>query len=314
MRLWLILGLALASCLLGWNGGVAAHGERLIELAAKSPKPAKEPAAPPANPPVPMPPAPAPVVELPPQPVGVQPEMPENVEADVSTHTVAITSTFSGTEMVVFGAVANSRQPSAESGYYDVVVLIDGASVPTVVRLKDNIAGLWVNTQPVRFDNLPVYSAIASTRPIEEISEPAVRVASGIGYARARMLPVKGASRMTVEQIDAYKTAVLRLKQKDGLYVRSDYGVAFIGPSLFRASVKLPANIPVGPLEVRVILFQDGRLLSVRAATVMLEREGLERLIYDFAHEHPVYYGALAVLLAVAVGLFASTVLQRSAR
>jgi uncharacterized protein (TIGR02186 family) len=313
MRVWVALALALGG--LGWIGTAGAQPERPVELAAKTTKPAAKqpPVAAPAPVPAPDKPALPPTVAEPPAPEPQQ-LLPENVEADVSTHTVAVTSTFSGTEIVVFGSVANSRQPSAESGYYDVVVLIDGAAVPTVVRVKDNVAGLWVNTQPVRFDNLPVYSAIASTRPIEEISEPAVRVASGIGYARARMLPVKGTSRMTPEQIDAYKSAVLRLKQRDGLYVRSDYGVAFIGQSLFRASVRLPANIPVGPLEVRVILFQDGRLLSVRAATVMLEREGLERLIYDFAHEHPVYYGSLAVLLAATIGLFASTLLQRSAR
>ena len=45
----------------------------------------------------------------------------ESVQADVSARNVAVTSSFNGTEIVIFGAVDNSQQPSAESGYYDVV-------------------------------------------------------------------------------------------------------------------------------------------------------------------------------------------------
>lgn len=284
----------------------------LVDQIKTKPKPAPKPAPEPTpREAQPAPPA-APVLALPPEPEPIpQPQLPENVEADVSTHTVSITSSFKGTDIVVFGSVANSRQPSAESGYYDVVVLIEGARAPSIVRVKDSFGGLWLNTRPVRFDNLPLYSAIASTRPIEEIAEPFVRAASGIGFARARMLPGKGSAKMSPEEIDTYKSAILRLKQKDGLYVSYDYGVAFIGRSLFRASVKLPANIPVGPLVARVLLFQGGTLLSTQSATVMLQRDGLERLIYDFAYENPVWYGIFAVLSAAAFGLAASAMFTR---
>lgn len=41
----------------------------------------------------------------------------ELVEADVSTRSVAVTSSFTGTEIIVFGSVEHSRQPTAESGF-----------------------------------------------------------------------------------------------------------------------------------------------------------------------------------------------------
>ena len=40
----------------------------------------------------------------------------KSVQADVSARNVAVTSSFNGTEIVIFGAVDNSQQPSAESG------------------------------------------------------------------------------------------------------------------------------------------------------------------------------------------------------
>lgn len=280
----------------------------IVQVKKKSPPvpPVVAPPVPPVVPPVAAPPA-APAPSPPPVP------LPERVEADVSTRTVAVTSGFSGTEVIVFGTVANSQQVSAESGTYDVVVIVEGQGAPSIVRLKSNVGGLWINAQSVRFDTLPLYSAIASSRPIDEIAEPRVLAVNGIGFGRARMFPGRGSSKMSVEELDEYKSAALRLKQKDGLYVRTDYGVAFIGRSLFRASIKLPANIPVGPLEARVYLFRDGRLLATNTANLVLERQGLERLVYDYANEHPVWYGLAAVLLAASAGLAASLVFQRPA-
>jgi uncharacterized protein (TIGR02186 family) len=272
----------------------------------RAPVPAVPPAAPAAPPPVP--PAPSPGAGVPPPPEAP----PERVEADVSTRNVAVTSGFSGTEIIIFGTVANSRQVSAESGFYDVAVVVEGQGAPSIVRLKSNMGGLWVNAQSVRFDNLPLYSAIASTRPLDEIAEPRVLLLNGVGFGRERMVAGRGSSRVSAEALEDYKSAVMRLKQQDGLYVRNDYGVAFIGRSLFRASIKLPANIPVGPLQGRVYLFRDGKLLASNSANLMLEREGLERLIYDYAHEHPVWYGLAAVLLAASAGLAASVVFQRA--
>jgi uncharacterized protein (TIGR02186 family) len=255
----------------------------------------------------PSPPLPPPAQATPP---AAEPSL-ETIEIDVSTRTVAVTSAFAGTEIVIFGSVGNSRQESAESGYYDVVLLVEGKSAPSVVRLKTNVGGLWINTKAVRFPNLPIYSATASTRPLDEIAEPRVLVASGVGFSRARMYPGKGSTKTTIDELEAYKSAFLRLKERDGLYVRQSFGVAFIGRSLFRASIKLPANIPVGPLSARVFLFREGQMLATHTASVVLERQGLERLIYDFSSERPVLYGIAAVVMAILAGLAGSILGRR---
>ncbi len=277
----------------------------LIAVAAKKKSGAAPPAtAPPTEPVVPPAITPSPPVE----------RFPERLEVDVSTHTVAVTSAFAGTEIVLFGTVANSRQESAELGYYDVIVVVDGAGAPSIVRRKTRLGGLWVNTEALRFDGLPLYSAVASSRPIDEIAEPRILAIHEIGFDRARMYPGKGVSGLTPPEVDAYKSAVIRLKERDRLYVRDPYGVAFTGRSLFRATVRLPANIPVGPLDARVFLFRDGQLLATTKSSVMLERQGLERLIFDFAYDHPVWYGMLAALIAATAGLAGSFVFRRTGR
>ena len=101
------------------------------------------------------------------------------------------------------------------------------------------------------------------------------------------------------------------MKQRERLYVKSDFGVAFIGKSLFRATVELPPNVPVGALVARVYLFKEGRLLGQYRSRVMLKREGLERYIHDTAIDRPLLYGIATVLMAAAAGLMAAFAFRR---
>lgn len=236
----------------------------------------------------------------------------EVVEADVSTRTIAVTSAFTGTEIVVFGSVVNSRQPSAEAGYYDVIVVLEGMPTPLLARRKSNVAGLWVNTESVAYESAPSYYAIASTRPIEEIADEPLLQRHAIGLDFARLAPA-AQSVLEIEpaELKTYKDAVIRLKQKEGVFIKADYAVIFIGKSLFRAAISLPANVPVGPLTARVYLFREGDLLSSFQSRVRLEREGVELWLYRFAMKQPVLYGFFAVLLAVIAGLLASAAFRR---
>jgi uncharacterized protein (TIGR02186 family) len=237
----------------------------------------------------------------------------ETVEADVSTRSVAITSSFVGTEILIFGTVENSRAPSAEAGTYDVVVVVEGTPSPAVVRKKANVGGLWINNRKVRFASFPSYYAIASTRPIEEIAEKDVRNALQIGFSHVRMVPAGSISNSPRDDADAdeFRSAVIRLKQQERLYVTADYGVTFIGRSLFRSTISLPPNVPVGPLTARLYLFKDGQLLSQYKSLVNLERTGLERFLHDSAYERPLFYGLATVLLAALAGLAAAFAFRR---
>ena len=243
-----------------------------------------------------------------------QPGARESVQADVSARTVSVTSSFNGTEIVIFGAVDNSQQPSAESGYYDVVIVVEGVPGRVVARRKNNVAGLWLNTSSAAFDAVPSYYAVASTRPLEEIASEEFRASHGIGFQHLRMMPAFGqAQALSSEDLKEFREAVIRLKQKDGLYVQDPYSVAFIGRSLFRSAIELPANVTVGPFTTRVLLFRQEQLLSQYSVRLSLEREGLERHLHAFAFSFPTLYGFATVAIAVAAGLLASTVFRKSA-
>ncbi len=239
----------------------------------------------------------------------------ERVQADVSTRTVEVTSSFTGTEIVVFGAIENMRRKDGEANQYDVVVVVEGVGSPLIMRRKSNIGGLWINTRAVRFDAIPSYYAISSTRPLDEITTSHILNLHAIGFEHISMIPTEIEERRADKkaELEAFKSAIIRLKRKQGLYVQDRFGTVFVGTSLFRASINLPANVPVGPLTARVHLFREGILLDTFESRVRLEREGLGRIVYTFAHGFPLLYGIFTVFIAAGAGWAASTYFSRRA-
>ena len=236
-----------------------------------------------------------------------QPGAKESVEADVSARNIAVTASFNGVEFVVFGAVDNSQQPSAESGFYDVIIVVEGVPGRVVVRRKSNVTGLWVNTTSVTFDNVPTFYAIASTRPPDEIATEEFRTLYRVGLRHLRLMPAFAQSHaLSTTDLQAFRDAVARRKEEAGLFVRAPFATRFIGSSLFSTRIVLPANVTVGPFDTRVYLFHDQKLLSEYSVRLYLEREGVERYLHAFAFGFPVLYGLTTVVLALAAGLIAA--------
>jgi uncharacterized protein (TIGR02186 family) len=241
-----------------------------------------------------------------------QPGAKESLEADVSARNIAVTSAFNGTEIVVFGAVDGSQQPSAESGYYDIIIIVEGVPSRTIVRRKSNVAGLWLNTSSAIFDNVPSYYAVASNRPLDEIASEEFQQLHGIGLKHLKFTPAVGQSMpLSNEDIKQYRDAVVRLKEKASLYVENSFSAAFTGKSLFRASILLPANVTVGPFVTHVYLFREEKNLTKVSIRHTLGREGLEYYMHAFAYRLPTAYGFTTVGIAVAAGLLASAAFRK---
>lgn len=236
----------------------------------------------------------------------------ESVQADVSLRSVPVTASFTGTEIVIFGTVEFSRQPSAEAGLYDIVIVVEGPASRVTARRKTRTAGIWINTQSVNFESVPSYYAILSTRPLDEVGGEPVLRENEIGFQHVRMSLARGhGATLTGAVLQEFREAVVRLKRKENLYAQQPHGVAFIGRSLFRASVKLPANVKVGPFETRVYLLRDGELLGQYRTRLALEREGVQRYLHTFVFDYSLLYGIASVIIAVASGLLASTLFRR---
>ena len=234
----------------------------------------------------------------------------EDIQSDISARNIAIESNFTGAEIVVFGTVENGKT-GMEPGTYDVVVVIRGPDQAIVSRRKERTFGLWMNREAQVFNAVPGFYAVLSSRPLDEIADRETLDRDNIGFDSLLDIPDSIPEEVPTRDVRAFRDAVIRIMEDDGLYISDDQGVTFISKSLFRATINLPAYVPDGGYLANVYLFRDGKLLSLNQSQLTITKEGFERLIYSTAFNYPLIYGIVAVLVAIAVGLAASTVLRR---
>ncbi len=234
----------------------------------------------------------------------------ETLVTALSEPAIRITSNFTGADIVVFGTVERDAATVERPDPYDIVVSVRGPKETTVTRRKARVFGVWVNNDAVRFIDIPSFYALHSTRALDEIADGALLSSKEIGAA---YLPMK--SDATVEddaqRIGEFRQSLLRLKQQAGLYAERPGAVTFLSPSLFRTTVPLPANVPVGNYEVEVTLFRGGALLTSENGSLKIGKAGFEQFTFELAHSNPVIYGLATVLMALATGWLAGVIFRK---
>ena len=219
----------------------------------------------------------------------------EPLVADLTSHLVAITTGFTGTQVVLFGAT---------DGTGDVIVVVRGPERDTVVRRKRRVAGLWINTRDMTFTGVPGYYAVFSSRPLEDIAPPAMQSLHQIGLANLR-LGVAEQNR-SAEDIADFRAALIRTRQREGLFPETVGRVSFLGDRLFRATIAVPADVPTGNYGIEIFLVRDRAVVSGQTANLVVEEAGIAAEVHDFADRRALLYGVVAVIGAAMAGWLAS--------
>lgn len=219
--------------------------------------------------------------------------------ADLSSHLIAITTGFAGTEVLLYGAT---------EGEGAVVVVLRGPESVATVRRKVRIAGIWINRDQLVFEGVPVFYRVASSQPLAELLPPALQGRLHIGVDQLRFKVPADAS---PAEVAAFRAGLIRNKERQGLYSAAVGQVSFLGPRLFRTRINLPANVPTGSYTVEVFLIRDGQVLGAQTTPLFVSKVGVGADIFEFAHAHALLYGAIAVAIAVLAGWLGSIAFRR---
>lgn len=234
-----------------------------------------------------------------------------DLPAAVAEDDISVSSDYRGSYVTVFGFNTDRR------GRGDVVVVLRGPSEPATVMRKQRMWGLWINSDPVRFDRAPSFFAVLSNRPLSDIASPQIIWRYQLDPAASAQLssavPVGG-------DPSAYRAALVRLRRDQDLYQwhagqappdRRE-GLTMYEGGLFRAVVRLPANAPIARYHADTYLFRDGHLVSSQRIPIGVSRVGIERRIHDLATNASVVYGILTVMLALLAGWGAAVLFRRT--
>jgi uncharacterized protein (TIGR02186 family) len=214
--------------------------------------------------------------------------------ADLSEHLVQINLSFTGKQVLLYGAI---------QGEGNVVVIVQGPRQPVTVRRKARIAGVWANDVSVTFDDAISFYQVMASAELDEWLPFTLRERHQIGVEYLNFSPREEIS--PAEKAD-FQTALIRNKQKLGHYGMLEGRVSVLGGRLFRTEIFFPANVPTGIYNLEAFLVRDGEMISAQKTPLYVSKSGIEAEIFNLAQNFPEIYGILAILIAVAAGLAAN--------
>jgi uncharacterized protein (TIGR02186 family) len=240
---------------------------------------------------------------------GAQEPIPESIEIGLSTDRVSITSDFSGADLTIFGALDNPDPLISRQGRYDIIVVLEGPARPVVVRRKDRILGMWINAKSETFLNVPISYSVATTRAFQDMTDPTNYRRLSLGASNIYMEPEnKRANPVTIQE---FTEALRDRKQATDLYNVRIGGVQFLSQNLFRATLELAPNVPVGTHKARAFLFRNGIFVKETSAQLAIQKAGFEQSIFRASREYGFLYGLFAVTLAMLTGWLGRIVFRR---
>ncbi|MBL8581341.1 MAG: TIGR02186 family protein [Rhizobiaceae bacterium] len=233
----------------------------------------------------------------------------EGIQIGLSTDRISITADFAGADLTIFGAIDNTDPLLSRQGRYDVIVVLEGPARPVVVRRKDRVLGIWVNRFSMTFVNVPISYSVATTRQPQDIASPETYRQLSLGTANRHFEPEDALANPTT--IDEFTTALRELKRTTGLYSENFGGVQFLSSNLFRATLPLAPNVPVGTHKARAFLFKNGLFIGESSAQLAIVKSGFEQWVFRAANQHGFVYGVFAVALAMLTGWLGRIVFRR---
>ena len=230
-------------------------------------------------------------------PVGAQ----ETVVTGLSTDKIALTATFNGSELFVFGAVRRDAPIPVDAAPLDIIVTVKGPPRSVTVRRKERRFGVWVNAESVRVRQAPSFYAIATTRPLEDLIDETDRLRYQIGMDQA-VRQVAG----SLDDSAPFTKALIRLRKEDGTYAQLDGAVNLAQDTLFQTRIHMPANLVEGDYNAQFFLVRGGDIISSASTMILVEKTGVERWLYNLSRQRPLEYGLMSVALALVAGWLAA--------
>ncbi|MBB5518277.1 TIGR02186 family protein [Amphiplicatus metriothermophilus] len=230
---------------------------------------------------------------------------------------VEVDAGFAGARIVLFGAVEGLAAPANEASPYDIVAVLRGPDADFRIRPMERRGLIWTRGPGIRVEGAPGFYIVAATQPVEDFAPPDLRRALEIGAAHldiaARLDASDGRAREVLARhgAQALTEAFLEAGRETGRFREIAGAVAFHKGPLFSIAIDLPPTTPIGEYEARVYLIRDGEAIAQDSAALSVDKVGIERRIYDLAHQRPIAYGLFCVAMSLGAGWLAAAAFRK---
>ena len=219
----------------------------------------------------------------------------------VSQDEVQVRQGFTGTELILYGAILDPRGQRGGAAY-DIVVVLKGPTEPIRIREKERILGIWMNAESSDFRSAPSFFAVAASRPVDQIVDERTAAIYELGTQFIQLSP---SGQIEPEKQARFAAGLVDLRRRQGRYKEDVSGVAISEQVLYQARIELPSNVVTGQYTAETFAISRGQVIASAIAEVEVRKVGFERFVEVFSQLYALWYGLAAVFLSVSMGWIA---------
>ncbi|MDI6853989.1 MAG: TIGR02186 family protein [Deltaproteobacteria bacterium] len=230
----------------------------------------------------------------------ISPEAQNKVVTAASKNVIQIGLSYRGDEIHFFGV---NPVPGA-----DVITRLTAEKEEVIkLSMKGKVGPFWMTVKQYEVTGAPFIYKIHANKPIGEIISEETARELEIGYPaiknRMKMHLVRGQA--APGDADKVFEGLVNIKESDNLYniVEDPRRLEIEEGKLFKHYFRFPPKATEGSYQVETFAFQNGELVGYGKDVIEIKKVGLESWLTKTSQESPVFYGIMAVLIAMGAGL-----------
>src|SRR3989339_1546669 len=232
--------------------------------------------------------------------LAVSPEAQQKVITSASKNIVEIGLSYSGDKIFFFGV-----NPVPGS---DVVIKLTAEKEEAIkLSVKGKVGPLWMTVKQYEVTGAPFIYKIHASKPLDQIisKESAQEMELGDDAVRGKMQMELVRGEAAPEDESIVWKGLLKIKEQATLYnIVEDLARLEISEGkLFKHYFRFPPAATEGRYQVESFCFQKGELVGYGKDIIEIKKEGLENWLTKTSQNQPVFFGILAVVIAVGAGL-----------
>ncbi len=183
------------------------------------------------------------------------------------------------------------------------------------LSMKGRVGPFWMAVKQYEVTGAPFMYKIHSTKPIDQIVSPETAQELGLGYSavqkQMKMHLARGEA--SPQDADLVFKGLVKIKEDANLYnIVSDPARLEVAEGrLYKHYFRFPPAATEGRYLVESFAFKDGQLVGYGRDFIQIKKVGLEYWLTDISQNYPLFFGIMAVLIALGVGLLVGMIFKK---
>jgi uncharacterized protein (TIGR02186 family) len=238
----------------------------------------------------------------------ITPEAQQKVVTAASKNLVEIGLSYHGDQIHFFGV-----SPVKDC---DLIIRLTAEKSEEVkLSMKGRVGPFWMTVKQYDVTDAPFMYKIHSTKPIEQIVSPETAQQLELGYVAVRQKMKLHLARGEAAPDDAEKVfkGLVKIKEDANLYniIADPQRLEITEGRLFKHYFRFPPAATEGRYVVESFAFDKGQLVGYGKDVIQIKKVGLEHWLTDISQNHPVFFGIMAVVIALGAGLLVGMIFRK---